>query len=143
MNLIEVYDELERDGVKLYSGAYGFDNEADAATIKMGNRYAVFFDVLRLRTEKQELRAAVHEQSHIKAGAFINVNASALETQRSEVKARRYEIKERLPFDKMKAAILAGYRSDCELAEYFDEELGLVRDAAEYYTGPCGLSFNS
>lgn len=35
----------------------------------------------------------------------------------------------------------SGYREVWELAEYFEVPEDLIRQAIEYYTGPCGLSF--
>ena len=49
--------------------------------------------------------------------------------------------KKLLPFSEMRAAMEDGYTELYQLAEYFEVPEDLIRQAVEYYTGPCGLSF--
>ena len=134
MTLIEIYDELEEKGIMHYSGRYGFDGDADAATIEARSRYAIFFDVLSLRTERQEIAAAVHELSHIEAGAMLHVNASPWEAYKAEKKAERHEIARRIPFDELKEATQSGRCANAyEIAEHFGVSEDMAKMAIEHY----------
>ena len=64
------------------------------------------------------------------------------ERGRREQRADRWAIKKLLPFEEMKAAITQGNTEIYELADYFTLPEDLIRQAIDYYTGPCGLSFS-
>ena len=134
MTLIELYDELDEKKIKHYSGRYGFDNDADAATIEARNRYAIFFDVHNLKTERQEISTAIHELAHIESGATVGIDASPWEVFKAEKKATQHEIKRLIPFDKLKEVTQSGRCSNTyEIAEHFDVSEELAIQAIEYY----------
>ena len=134
MTLIDVYDELEEKGIRHYSGVYGFDGGADAATVEARGSHAIFFDIAAIRTERQEIATAIHELAHIEAGATIPIGASAWEVFKAERKATRYEILRLLPFDELRRVTRSGEcRNNYEIAERFDVPEQLVAESLKFY----------
>lgn len=82
-----------------------------------------------------------HELGHCMTGSFYSRYAPLDERGRNEAKANRWAIKTLLPFEEMRAAMEAGYTERWELAEYFEVTEDMIQQAVDYYTGPCGLSF--
>lgn len=139
--LIETYADLIRQGVLFFSGGYHFDCGADACTIKYRDRFGMFLDSSRIKTVRQEKEAVVHEWAHITNNATYGIDAPPSVRQKAEETAHRAEIKKLLPFKELRGVIRRGVFQVCELAEYFTVSEDLVRQAIEYYTGPCGLTF--
>lgn len=139
--LTRLYNELSDMGVSLFSGRYAFDGEYDALVVAKDSLLGMFLDIDRIRTVRQELVAVGHEWAHIATGATYTMGATPAMIQAAERKATRAQIKKLLPFDEMRAAMDAGYTEVWELAERFEVTEDFVQEAVDYYTGPCGLSF--
>ena len=140
--LNEVYADLLAQDVMLFAAGYQLSGDCDAATVRVGHSYGVFLDIDRIRTIRQEKEAVVHEWAHITTDATYCIDAPAAVRQKAEETARRAEIKKLLPFEKMRGVIKAGCAQIYELSEFFNVSEELVLEAIEYYTGPCGLTFN-
>lgn len=139
--LTKLYNELAGMGVSLFSGRYDFEDEYDATVISTNGLLGIFLDINRIRTVKQELVAVGHEWAHITTGTTYKDGATPAMIQAAERKATRAQIKKLLPFEEMRAAMDAGCTEVCELAERFEVTEDFVQEAIDYYTGPCGLSF--
>ena len=140
--LNEVYYDLLAKGVIVFANDYHLSGDCDAATVKVGPHFGVFLDIDRIRTIRQEKEAVIHEWAHIVTDATYGVDAPAAVRQKAEETARRAEIKKLLPFEKMRGVIKAGCTQIYELSEFFNVSEEMVLEAIEYYTGPCGLTFD-
>lgn len=139
--LTELYNDLVNMDVEVMSGCYKMSGECDSTVIRLGNAYGIFLDIDRIRTVCQEVEAVGHEWAHITTGATYTVGATPAMIQAAERKATRAQIKKLLPFEEMRATVDAGYTEVWELAERFEVTEDFVQEAIDYYTGPCGLSF--
>lgn len=139
--MIEAYADLLQRGVIFFTGEYRFDSGGDACTIKCGDTFGLFLDSSRIKTPRQEKEAVVHEWVHITGNSTYRVDAPPAIRQKAEESARRDEIKKLLPFERMRGAIRGGITQIYELSEFFNVSEDKVREAIDYYTGPCGLSF--
>ena len=140
--LNEVYNDLLALDVTFFAAGYRLSGDCDAVTIKLGRNFGVFLDIDRIRTIRQEKEAVIHEWAHIVTDATYGVDAPVAIRQKAEETARRAEIKKLLPFEKMRGVIQAGYTQIYELSEFFNVSEEMVLEAIDYYTGPCGLTFD-
>jgi hypothetical protein len=139
--LTELYNELLDMGADVFSGGYCFSGDCDSMVIQLGDAYGVFLDIDRIRTLPQELEAVSHEWAHIVTGSTYTLGATAAVRQRSERRAARAQIRRVLPFEELRAAVLDGCQEIWQLADRFSVSEDFVREAIDYYTGPCGLRF--
>lgn len=139
--LTEIYNDLSAMGAYLFSGNYAFEDGYDSAVVDIGGYTGIFLDIEKIRTLSAELAAVSHEWAHIVTGTTHSHDAPVRLIAWGETKATRAQIKKLLPYEEMRAAMKSGYREVWELAEYFEVPEDLIRQAIEYYTGPCGLSF--
>lgn len=139
--LAELYKDLYDLGAVLVAEYAPLPGDADATVVEADGRYGIFFDLNLIDTFAKEKVAAGHEWAHISTGATYTLGATQAVIQAAERRATRAQIKKLLPFEEMRTAIHSGYTESYELAEYFDVTEDLIRQAIEYYTGPCGLRF--
>lgn len=139
--LAELYEDLYNLGAVLVAEYAPLPGDADATVVEADGRYGVFYDLNLIDSMAKERVAAAHEWAHIATGATYTLGATPAMVQAAERKATRAQIKKLLPFEEMRAAMDAGYTEVWELAEYFEVPEEFIRQAIDYYTGPCGLSF--
>ncbi|MGN1004788.1 MAG: ImmA/IrrE family metallo-endopeptidase, partial [Oscillospiraceae bacterium] len=82
--IISLYDELNRAGVRFYH--WDMD-DLQAATIELGGRYGVFMDFGNIRTGAEELVVVAHEGGHISTGATHRVDSPYDLVEKHEYKA--------------------------------------------------------
>lgn len=139
--LTEIYNELIAMGALIFHGSYGLSGSCDSITIKVGGRFGVFMDDMKIRTRAQELDAASHEWAHIVSDATYGVDAPAAVRMKAETRATRTQIERVIPYVEMLKAMRTGDATAFALAERFGIPEELVHKAYDYYTGPCGLTF--
>lgn len=139
--LTELYNELLSMRVNVFSGCYHLSGSCDSTVVRLGDQYGIFLDIDRIRTARQELEAVSHEWAHVVTGTTYNLDAPEENRQKAETRAKRAQIQRLLPYDALSSAMKEGDREVWQLAEKFDVSEDLIRQAVDYYTGPCGLSF--
>lgn len=139
--LIEIYNELEREGAYLFSGTYNLPEDCDAATIKLNGKFGVFLDIDKIRTLAQEKEAVSHEWAHICEDATYHMDAPADVKRQAEVRANRAQIKKVLPWSELCQAVYDGCDTPYLLSERFDLSEEFIQSAIDYYIGPCGYHF--
>ena len=139
--LTEFYSDLMARDVELLTGSYHLSGDCDALTLKLGGRYAVCLDIDRIRTLVQEIEAVSHEWGHIVTDATYGIDAPPALRQKAECRANRAQLRRLLPYEELRDAIAHGMREVSQLADYFTVTEDTVRRALEFYTGPCGLTF--
>lgn len=139
--LAELYEALYDLGAVLVAEYAPLPGKADAAVVEADGLYGVFYDLNLINSMAKERVAAAHEWAHIITGATYTLGATPAMIQAAERKATRAQIEKLLPFDEMRAAMDAGCTETWELADRFEVTEEFVREAIDYYTGPCGLSF--
>lgn len=140
--LAGVYNELLNMNVFVETGSYHLKGDCDSILVSSGTRYGIFLDVDKIRTVVQEYEAVTHEFAHIKTNTTYPLDASSLERRRAEVRASREQIRMVVPLLELKDALASGITSTWDLADYFGVSEKTIIRALDYYTGPCGLSFN-
>lgn len=139
--LTEIYNEFLEKGISVFTGDYNLSDDCDSVVIKYRGRYGVFLDIEKIRTYAQELEAVSHEYAHIETGTTYSIDAPYIVRRKAETRATRAQIKKLLPFNEVREAIRNGYTEPYQLAEFFSVSERFVRQALEYYSGPCGYSF--
>ena len=138
ITLLELYDIADQEGIDV--DCIDLVKRESLAIMDDGNCY-IAIDPFKLTSSIDEKVKLSHELGHCLTGSFYNQYTPFDERWRNETKANRWAIKKLLPYEEMRAAMKSGYREVWELAEYFEVPEDLIRQAIEYYTGPCGLSF--
>lgn len=138
--ILSLYTELQNKGVSFFTWELG---EEKSATIELGGRYGIFMDFDNIASAAEEHVIVAHEGGHVVTGSTHKVCSHYDLIEKHENIANRWAIKKMLPFEKMKAAMHAGYGEPYQLAEYFDVTEEFVHLAADYYMNVCGLDFNS
>lgn len=131
-----------------YAGANQIDVDwfcmKRAETMSMpidADQCVIVIDPLRVRSMRDEAEKLAHELGHCATGGFYARHAPLEERRRQEVRADRWAIQHVLPFELLREAIWAGRETLNELADYFELSEAFIQKAIDYYTGPCGLSF--
>lgn len=132
MTLTDVYADLVRRGVRCFSGAYGFECGADAATIKLGDTFGVFLDDRRIVTNAAEMEAVAHEWAHICEDATYSVDAPAAIRAIAERKATRFAYEHLAPYQTIRDG-LQDQRTPAEIAASLNVTEAFVRDAWAFY----------
>lgn len=140
--LAGVYNELLNMNVLVETGSYHLKGDCDSILVFSGTRYGIFLDVDKIRTVVQEYEAVTHEFAHIKTNTTYPLDASSLERRRAEVRASREQIRMVVPLPELRDALASGITSTWDLADHFGVSEKTIIRALDYYTGPCGLSFN-
>jgi len=125
-----LYSDLHHAGVKFYSWDLG---SGKAATIEMGNRYAVFIDFRNIESSADELVTVAHEVGHIETGATHTVSSPYDLIEKHEYKANKYAVQRVIPREDFLAALSSGYTEIWSLAEYFNVTEEFMRKAACLY----------
>lgn len=133
MTLAEVYADLLRRGVRLFSGSYAFDCGADAVAVKLGDAWGVFLDDRRILTTAEEKVAVTHEWAHIVTNATYGLDAPPALKQMAEMIADRRQIEAVLPWRTLSRDLRRGMQA-WEIAEDEGVTEELVRQALTYYT---------
>lgn len=139
--LAKIYEELYDMDVILFAGHRRLPDDTDAMVIEWNDSYGIFYDLNQIDTPEKELLAASHEWAHIVTGATYTMGATPAMIQRAELRASRAQIKKLLSFEELSEAIHLGYTEPFALADHLELPEQIVRQAIDYYTGSCGLSF--
>lgn len=139
MNLVELYRHAEEQNITVcrYKMA-----KAESLSMPLSDgTCAIAMDPTKLVSTADETWKLAHELGHCETGSFYNKYAPLDERGRNERRAEHWAIRHVLPFDELARAITSGMHQIWELAEYFMVPEALIREAVDYYTGPCGLTF--
>ena len=141
IDVIELYEYAEAQGYDVYW--YSFDTgQVPCVSVPLADgSCAIALDPYQFKSLADEKYKIGHELGHCETGSFYSRAASIKERARAEVRADRWTIRKLLPFNEMKAAIAQGNTELYELAEYFSLPESVIRQAIDYYTGPCGFAF--
>lgn len=141
MTVNDLYSMAEEDKIGVYAFDLGDDMPALSVEHEDGScDIALNMDFVSCSAEEIELLG--HEMGHCELGAFYNRYSPFDVKQRHENRADRWAITRILPYKDMLAAMRAGYTECWQLAQRFNVTERMIRKAYNYYTGPCGLSFN-
>ncbi len=130
LSLSQIYTALEQQQAALYVWPIEF---SPAATIEMGDRYAVFFDPSLCRTTAALKEVLAHECGHCATGATHTLASEWDIISRHEYKADRWAIEQFLPYEVLCSAAENGCCEAWQLAEYFDVPQAFVEKAMCYY----------
>lgn len=128
--LARLYGELEREGVAVWEYPVVF---ADAATICLNGRYAIFLDMERLDSAAQELSVLAHETGHCATGATHAVSSPLDLIERHEYKADKWASHRLIPWEALRQALDEGCTEGWQLAERFGVTEGFVERALYIY----------
>lgn len=143
INVVELYEYAEHRGYDVYWYSFDTDQVPCVSVPLPDGSCAIALDPYQLKSLADEKYKIGHELGHCETGSFYSRSVSQKERTRAEVRADRWTIKKLLPFEEMEAAIAQGNTEIYELADYFTLPEDLIRQAIDYYTGPCGLTFSS
>lgn len=129
-NILNLYNELNKLGVKLYH--WNMDNDK-AATLEINGQYAVFMDFGNIDTLSEEMVIVAHEEGHICTGATHKVSSPYDLVSKHENKADKWAITRLIPVDEFDAAIAEGYDNIWSLADHFGVTEDFMRKAVCYY----------
>ena len=137
-NLLDLYYIADQEGIVVDC----FDlKKREALSLMDDGVCYIAIDPFKLTSNLDEKAKLAHELGHCMTGSFYNEYAPLDERDRNEARANRWAIKQIVPFDALNDAVTNGVQELCELAECFDVSEEFIRQAIDYYTGPCGLSF--
>ena len=137
--LISLYEYAENRGIDV-DWCTMFRVESLSVKLEDGS-CAIAIDPFKIHSNADEISKLAHELGHCETDSFYSQYAPLDERGRNETRAAHWAIKKLLPFDEMMAAMEAGCTELYQLAEYFEVPEGLIQQAVDYYTGPCGRSF--
>ena len=139
MTLAELYRHAEEQNIVVcrYKMA-----KAESVSMPLSDgTCAIAIDPTKLTGTADETWKLAHELGHCETGSFYCRHTPFDERGRHERRAERWAIRKLLPFDDLNDAVSRGIREAWELAEHFELPEALIREAVEYYTGPCGMKF--
>ena len=116
---------------------------APGVTMRMGDRYRIFFDFSQINSSRFFRSVSCHEISHVGSGSLHQVDSPYESAERSEYRANRYTAEHFLTADDFRAAFASGCREIWELADYFDLDERIVKNALSYWTEHRGIDFNN
>ena len=128
--LARLYADLEREGVAVWEYPVVF---ADAATICLNGRYAIFLDMERLESAAQELSVLAHETGHCATGATHAVSSPLDLIERHEYRADKWAAHRLIPWGALRQALDEGCTEGWQLAERFGVTEGFVERALYIY----------
>lgn len=134
VELSAIYNEIEEQGVTLFTQDIGF---ADAATIEMNGHYGIFLDLSCFDSISKYKAMLAHELGHCATGCTHKVSSPLDLIEKHEYKANRWAIERYIPFDELCAAIKQGYAERWKLAEYFDLPEPFIQKSLDYYFSAC------
>ena len=137
--LAQFYDYCKKSGVQVipFSGI-----PCAGATIRDGNRYAIFLDFSKIRSTRLLRGVCCHELSHVATGALHRANSPYEQAERSEYRANRFAAQNFLTEEAFRQAFAAGYTEVWQLADYFDLPEQDVQWALRYWAETQGVDFN-
>ena len=112
------------------------------ATIRDGERCAVFLDFTQIPTTRLLRGVCCHEMSHLATGAFHRADSPFESVERSEYRANRYTAQRFLTDRAFRRAFSEGYTEPYQLAEYFELPEEEIRKALRYWVDARGVNFN-
>ena len=128
--LLGLYSQLEKDGIAVFDYPVEI---ADASTIYLNKRYAIFIDINQYQTAAEEFSALAHEYGHCATGATHSVCSSLDLIEKHEYKADKRAAHEFLKPDELQEAVEEGYTEPWELAEQFGVTEDFLRRAVYIY----------
>ena len=140
MTVSDLYSMAEEDDI----GVYAFDLGRHAALSVRHEDWTcdIALDMGKIETTAEEKTLLGHEMGHCETGSFYNQYTPWDVRQRHENRADRWAITHLCPYEEMLEAMRSGITELWDLADRFTVTEDFVRMAYEYYTGPCGLSFD-
>jgi len=138
--LAQFYDYCKENGVQVipFSGI-----PHPGATIRDGNRYAIFLDFSQIRSTRLLRGVCCHELSHAATGALHRASSPFERAERSEYRANRFAAQNFLTKKAFREAFAAGYTEPWQLADYFDMPEPDVERALRYWVEAQGVDFNA
>ncbi len=137
--LARFYDFCKENGVQVIP----FDGiPQPGATIRDGDRYAIFLDFTKIRSTRLLRGVCCHEMSHVATGALHRANSPFESVERSEHRANRYIAQKFLTEKAFRKAFAAGHTELWQLEEYFDLPQRDVEQALRYWVDARGVDFN-
>lgn len=122
--LLGLYSQLEKDGIAVFDYPVEI---ADATTIYMNKRYAIFIDLNQYQTAAEEFSALAHEYGHCATGATHAVYSPLDLIEKHEYKADKFAAHRLIDPAEMKKAIADGYTEVWQLAERFGVTEDFIR----------------
>ena len=128
--LLGLYSRLEKNGIAVFDYPVEI---ADATTIYMNKRYAIFIDINQYQTAAEEFSALAHEYGHCATGATHAVCSPLDLIEKHEYKADKRAAHEFLEPNKLLEAVKEGYTEPWELAERLAVTEDFLRRAVYIY----------
>ena len=142
VKLTDIHEDLIANKAQLYFYPLGF---AEAATVKhnSADEYGIFLDPAQLHGMADLKAKLAHECGHCATGAVHKANSPFQLIEKVEHRANRWMFERYFTLEQFAEALTLGYRTEWELAEWFEMPEGIVRQAVHYYMCNIGVSFNS
>lgn len=128
--LLGLYSQLEKDGIAVFDYPVEI---ADASTIYLNKRYAIFIDINQYQTVAEEFSALAHEYGHCATGATHAVCSPLDLIEKHEYRADKWAVHHLIPPDKLRQAVEEGYTEPWELAERLDVTEDFLHRAVYIY----------
>lgn len=150
IKLEQLYDLAYDRGIEIND--YHFSDTKKGMCVHDGDFKSIALDKPAMESQGEECIVLGEEVGHYETGALYFLDATMdSPIYKSNIlwcegKAKRWKIKELLPFDELKEAFKKYRYSDnivYDLSEHFGFPESFIREALEYYTERRGLSFNS
>lgn len=131
--LIELYCDMYENNVYFFSTKFD-ETEKKTAVIEMEGQYAVFIDVDKIKSVKEETEVIAHECGHIETGTTHKFCAPFDVICRHEYRANKWAVKRILPVHDVQEAISAGCHEVWEFAEFLGRSEEFIKLAIDIYS---------
>lgn len=105
----------------------------EALSMPICGTNAIAIDPRKIKSEADEAYKIAHELGHCEYGGFYNAKNPLDLRGKREYKADVWAVKQMLPFEDLRDAILSGHRECWDLAEYFNLPVNFISFALTYY----------
>lgn len=130
--ILDLCNEID-NAEDIYYYSYPIEH-ADATTIAIDDKYAIFIDENKCDTQAKRYVALAHEMGHIATGALHKVYSPLDLIEKHEYKADKYAVHKIIPIDELLHALLDEHLTTAwELAEYFEVTEYFIKRAMYIY----------
>ncbi len=128
--LDKLYDEAERDNIRIYSVGM---NSVTAISAPCGSGYVIGINSNLALSTAQETVCLAHEIGHCKTGSFYTSATEENTVRRYEAKANAWAYKRLIPLEELQTLCDKGTVERWEIAEHFGVTEEFLEKALKYY----------
>lgn len=109
-----------------------------ARIFEVDNSYSIAIDYSKIESSVEEKQIIAEELGHYYYNALYYISSDVILKNKCEYKSKKWAYNVLVPFDRLRKAILNGYTTYYELAEYFEVPEEFLKNAVEFYISKYG-----